>query len=115
MQTNFLYTLVSLPYLVFIFVFLAPIVINGLGINVSMEAHGEFDAAVMTGILEVVLRTMITLFIFNFMGAGPVSASYAYITRCYTRGEHAWIASDGWDQFKDNFKQGALLFNGSDV
>ena len=33
-----------------------------------------------------------------------LSAPYAYIMRCYTRGEHVWIWSDGWDKFKENLK-----------
>ena len=109
MKANFLYLLVSLPYLAIVFAFLTSIIMNGLGINTTMEAAGDYSAEELSGIAEVLMRTVITVFIFNFLGSGPASASYAYVSRCFTRGEHTWIGSDGWDKFKENFKQAMLL------
>ena len=109
MQANFLYFVVSLPYLAILFIFVSPFVINGLGLNLDIGATADFDAETMHGVAEVFARTVITIGLFNFMGSGPASAAYAYICRCYTRGEHTWILSDGKDIFVENFLQSICL------
>ncbi len=47
--------------------------------------------------------------VFTFWGSGPATAAYSYITRCFTRGEHTWVLSDGADKFKENFKQSMVV------
>ena len=105
MQANFLYFIVSLPYIAILFMFVSPFVINGLGLDLNVGATPDFDEETMKGVAEVFARSVISIGLFNFLGSGPASAAYAYICRCYTRGEHTWILSDGKDIFKDNFFQ----------
>ncbi|MBR0366670.1 MAG: hypothetical protein IJH94_07740, partial [Clostridia bacterium] len=109
MQANFLYFVVSLPYLAILFIFVSLFVINGLGLNLNVGAAAGFDAETMYGLAEVFARTVITIGLFNFMGSGPASAAYAYVCRCYTRGEHTWILSDGKDKIVENFLQSIIL------
>lgn len=115
MGAGFLYFVISLPFLVITYVILSAFIMNGLGIISAIEqtaASVSEDAASVneaSQILYFSMRAMITIIVFNFFGSGPVSASYAYITRCYTRGEPVWMISDGWDKFKENLKQSLLL------
>lgn len=111
MGTNMLHFVTSLLYLAFVYVFLSSFVISGLGMESAIESTSKLAAAdaesvaAVEQLLYFTLRSFITVLIFNFFGSGPVSAPYAYIMRCYTRGDHAWIFSDGWDKFKENLKQ----------
>ena len=112
MQANFLYTVISIPFLYLSFQFLAPLVMAAIGINTSIKLEGytEEQLMQMSAMLEVFFRMTISLLIFNFIGFAPISAAYAFVTRCFTRGEHAWLISDGKDMIKSNFKQSILLF-----
>ena len=105
MQANFLHFVISLPYVAILFMFVSPFVINGLELNLDVGAAAGFDAETMKGVAEVFARSVIAIGLFNYLGSGPASAAYAYICRCYTRGEHTWILSDGKDIFKANFFQ----------
>lgn len=67
----------------------------------------DLDAIAQTMILS--LYIMFSVITFTFLGSGPVSASYAYIMKCFTNRQHAWIVSDGWDKFKENFKQSMVV------
>lgn len=58
----------------------------------------------------LIISALFTMIIFTFFGSGPLSAAYAYATRCFTRGEHTWLLSDGKDQVKENFKNSILMF-----
>lgn len=110
MQADFLYFLCALPYLVFCFFIISPTIMACLGFNeLNFQAIAEYSVEETKTLAQILYSIIITMFIFNFFGAGPVSASYAYVTRCFTRGEHAWIGSDGWDKFKENFVQSILL------
>ncbi len=60
-------------------------------------------------VLEVGLRMIFATIVFNLWGCPLIAAPYAYITRCYTRGEHAWLWSDMKDKFKENIKQTLIL------
>lgn len=100
LQVNMLYFLCSLPMLV-IFYFLAPVsdsFITRMGID------GE---SAMT--VHLMLRIFFATAMFILWGSGPATAGYAYITRCFTREQHAWIFSDFKDKFKENFKQGIIV------
>ena len=59
--------------------------------------------------ITVMLQLLMAFAIFILWGSGPSSAAYSYVTRCFTRGVPVWVASDGWDKFKENFKQGMLV------
>lgn len=111
-KANSMISLVSLPYFVIAFLFLSPFIMRGFGIDAAMElAISDMKlAAEDVASMQLMIQAIITVMLFNFFGSGPASASYAYITRCYTRAEHAWILSDGKDKFKENFKNSALLF-----
>lgn len=102
-KANFLYFLVSIPYLALAIFVLSSMVSRGLGLEkvaLSLE-NGEQ--------ISVILNIAISLLLFNMFGSGPAGAGYAYVTRCFTRGEHTWVASDGFDKFKENFKNSLLL------
>ncbi len=128
LKANCLYILFSIPFIAVILMFVAPYVMSTVGINPdTLEALAKeaVDASISAGneiadtaqeVLRIsstyywLLTSMFTVLIFNFFGAGPVSAAYAYAMRCYTRGEHTWLLSDGKDQFKENFKYSILLY-----
>lgn len=99
-QVNMLHFIVSLPFMAIMFI-LSPTdwLINNL-------FGGATDEAVF---LALIIRAMFAVMVFVLFGSGPASAAYAYITRCFTRAEHAWIMSDFKDKFKENFKQGLIV------
>ncbi|MGN0164338.1 MAG: hypothetical protein ACI4EA_12300 [Candidatus Ornithomonoglobus sp.] len=115
MGTGFMCFIISLPFLAFTYVVLASFIMNGLGISAAIESTAQSmagegaDAEEVAQVLYFSMRSMITIIVYNFFGSGPVSASYAFITRCFTRGEHVWKMSDGWDKFKENLKQTIAL------
>lgn len=115
-SSGFVCFVASLPFLLFAYVILSTMVMNGLGIGTAIEETAKSTAAEgasaeeLAQMLNLSIRAIITVLLYNIMGSGPVSASYAYITRCFTRGEHVWKMSDGWDKFKENFKHTILLF-----
>ncbi len=47
--------------------------------------------------------------LYNFCGAGPVSAAYSYVCKRVTRWEHVWIWSDLFNKIKENFKRGSIF------
>lgn len=57
----------------------------------------------------LMFSSFLTMSIFALWGSGPASASFSYITRCFTREEHAWIFSDFFKIFKENFKQAIIV------
>lgn len=99
LRANALYSLVSIPFFAVSLFFLAPIIRN-----VLLPAGVINDAWTM-----IMIDVLFTGFLFTFFGSGPASASYAFVTRSFTRSEHVWIASDGFDIFKANFKNAILL------
>lgn len=115
MGSGFMCFIISLPFLAFAYVVLSSFIMNGLGISAAIESTAQSMAGEGADVEEVAqvlyfsMRAMITILIYNFFGSGPVSASYAFITRCFTRGEHVWKMSDGWDKFKENLKQTIAL------
>ncbi|MGN0181519.1 MAG: hypothetical protein ACI4DP_03780 [Candidatus Ornithomonoglobus sp.] len=115
MGTGFMCFIISLPFLAFTYVILSSFIMNGLGISAAIESTARSmagegaDAEELAQMLYFSMRSMITIIVYNFFGSGPVSASYAFITRCFTRGEHVWKMSDGWDKFKENLKQTIAL------
>ena len=61
------------------------------------------------GSIMILIQLAFSIGVFTFWGSGPATAAYSYITRCFTRGEHTWVLSDGADKFKENFKQGMVV------
>ena len=99
--SNALYCAVSLPWLILLYIF-APV---GL-MSTTAQANADGEMYIL---LMMAFRVAFAFGIFILWGAGPSSAAYAYITRCFTREEHVWILSDGWDKFKENLKQSIVI------
>ncbi|MDY3928921.1 MAG: DUF624 domain-containing protein [Clostridia bacterium] len=105
-QANFLYVVCSLPMILIYYLLVTPFIFN------FVQILGQGEAAISSEDVSM-YSTMLTLFItvtsVVFMGSGPASASFAYITRCFSREEHAWILTDFFAKFKENFKQGMIV------
>lgn len=101
--SGIMYFLVSLPVLAIYLFVLAPVISGGIGLDGLLENVENADTA------KMMFYVVITCGVFNFFGAGPASAGYAFVTRCFTRREHTWILSDGLDKMKENFKNSILL------
>lgn len=114
-SAGFLHFLISLPFLAVAFVVLSSFIMSALGLDSAIErtaqsiAGENVSAEEAAQMLYFSLRAMIAVFLYNFFGSGPASAAYAFVTRCFTRSEPVWVVSDGWDKFKENFKQSIVL------
>lgn len=110
-QVNSLYSVVSLVWIVLMYlaaiVLLSGHITSVAGIAQSVQIEGANTENVASA-LAFGLCAMFAVAVFLMWGSGPASAAYSYIIRCFTRGEHAWIMSDGKDKFKENFKQGMI-------
>ncbi len=99
-KANILYFLVSLPFLAVLFFWIAPqfvdLFFDGNMEGVDPSLHNMFNM-VFCGLL------------FNSFGSGPAAASYSYVVRSFLREEPIWLVSDGFDKFKENFKQSMAL------
>lgn len=110
---NCLYAAVSILWIAALFFFGGMIFVN-LGIvdivakSLSSAAAG-IDAEQVQGSVLIALQIMFAVSVFVLWGSGPASAAYAYVNRCFTRGEPVWVASDAMDKFKENFKQGMIV------
>lgn len=109
---NCMYMLTSLLWiavLMFIYMqFIIPIMPERIsGFLQGLEGVENVEAVTQAMVLS--MYTMFAVMTFTMLGSGPVSASYAYIMRNFTNREHAWILSDGWDKFKENFKQAIFV------
>ena len=107
-QVNMLYFLCSIPYLVLMFLLITGMFGSNFGKIMDLLAvEGASDETVSTVML--MLSSCITMLVYALWGSGPASASFAYVTRCFTREEHSWILSDFFKIFKENFKQGMIM------
>ena len=104
LSANAMYSLCSIVYLAVLYIF-APV-------NMFVESFTEVMVGVENAedIMQFLFRSLFALSVFNLWGCPPVAAPYAYVTRCFTKGEHTWLISDGWNQFKSNLKQSVPLF-----
>lgn len=102
-KANVLFFAASLIYLFFAIFVLAPFVSQAFGLEVMLNNFEDSD------LVKTVIYTIIACVLLNYFGSGPVSAGYAFVTRCFSRREHTWILSDGWAKFKENFVNGMLL------
>ena len=110
---NTLLTLTSLLWigiLMFLFMqFILPIPVENL---TNFLQNAEIDAENFETVSQGIVFSIYIMFAFvafTLLGSGPVSASYAYIVKNFANREHAWIFSDGWDKFKENFKQAIIV------
>lgn len=113
MGANCLLTLTSLLWIAALYFFSA-IALSNTGIvdriaSTIVSADNTVDMAQAQASIQVMLQLMIAMGIFILWGSGPSSAAYAFVNRCFTRGEPVWVASDGKDKFKENFKQGMIV------
>ena len=112
---NSLYSLTSLLwiaalYMFFGYMFIRTGIVDNLTANIlQAENIGAEQAAPVSGDVVVMLQIFFSVAVFVLWGSGPSSAAYAYVNRCFTRGEPVWVASDGKDKFLENFKQGMLV------
>lgn len=112
-SANFLYVVTSIIWIAFLFFFAAVIISNtGIAEKVA-QTLSEIDVSISKEDalinMQIFLQFLIAAGMFILWGSGPSSAAYSYITRCFTRGEHVWVLSDGKDKFKENFKQGMII------
>lgn len=110
---NCLLTLTSLIWIAALY-FFAALALNNTGIvdniaNTIASVDNTVDIAQAQGSITVMLQLLIAMGVFTLWGSGPSSAAYAYVNRCFTRGEPVWVASDGKDKFIENFKQGMIV------
>lgn len=104
---NTLHALLSLPYLVILYI-IAPVNftwLNDFAASIAVDGSAE----VVLSTIMFGLRSMFAIGVFMLWGSGPSSAMYAYITRCFTRRDPVWIMSDGFAKFKENFKQSIIV------
>ena len=100
LKANLLYSLLSIPFFAVALLVIAPM-IRTVFVAPSLYQGDAY--------LTIMLDILFAGLIFNFFGSGPASAAYAYVTRSFTRSEPVWVASDGFDAFKENFKYSILL------
>lgn len=104
-QVNSMYSLISVLWLGVMY-FAAVFLISGQLVPTLLNDGLLAEENIGTFVFG--FGSMFAVAVILLWGSGPASAAYSYITRCYTRGEHAWIMSDGKDKFKENFKQSIL-------
>lgn len=102
-KANIIYFLASILYIVLAIFFLAPLISNGFGLESILSGLEDAQKA------KSIIYTILSCWLLNFFGAGPASAGYAFVTRCFTRREYTWVFSDGWDKFKENFLSSVKL------
>lgn len=109
LSLNLFWALLSLIWIVVLYMF-APLDITWLEdiAKATAEQIGT-DAQTLSSTLSLVIRIMFVTEIILLWGSGPASAMYAYVARCFTRRDPVWIVSDGFDKFKENFKQSFIL------
>lgn len=101
-QLNMLAILVGIPFIAIAFIIMP--VPQGIVESLALSI-GESTAQATV----LIFRLTAAMLLYVLWGSGPVSAAYAYISRCFTREEHAWLVSDGKDKFVENFKQGIIV------
>lgn len=112
-QANLLYFACSIPMLIvfflFYWIFLMPYLSAPIQEMVVGAATETMDEATLSATYLYMFGTVFSVMMLILWGSGPASAPYAYIMRCFTREEHAWLWSDFKDKFKENFKQAIVV------
>ena len=97
------------------FLMLIPFIIGGLmtfSINPNIITDGAINLALIKVLPPIVFSGDIIgtiIFALSFIIAGPATAGFVYVIRNFQNQEHSWVRSDFFEQFKLNFKQGALI------
>lgn len=118
-KVNMLHIITSIPMLVLIAIIMGvfsqmatnamlPFVAEQMGIGVADLGNPEL--ALPAFAIDICTRLILTLWFFNFFGAGPTTAGVTYILRNYTREEAVFLLSDWWENTRDNFKQASVVF-----
>ena len=105
LQLNLLYFICSIPMIVLLF---GLVPVNDMKLLEFIQ-DGSQEISEALAIVPLTVRSIFTIMLLVFLGSGPASAGYAYITRCFTREQHAWIFSDFKDKFKENFIQSIIV------
>ena len=108
-QASWLYCVCSIPYLVIMFFYTSHIFGGYIGQLSESAVESGIVSSVDINLIIFIISCLMTVSVFTLWGAGPASAGYAYVTRCFTREEHAWILSDFFSKMKENFKQSMLV------
>ena len=77
-----------------------------------LELYGgakEVFEAIAVSIKEGKLILIPVLPFLPWIFTGPLTAGLTYVLRCYSRQEHAFIASDFFEYTRKNFKQGTIV------
>ena len=99
LKANTLYFLCSIPVLIAIMFLIAPLLTQ-----ILLPQNLYDDSAIV-----ILTNALVTFILYNYFGAGPISAAYSYVTREFTRSKPVWVLSDGFDAFKANWKQSLML------
>lgn len=105
---NTLYALTSIIWLMLLYI-IAPVHASSVSEVGELLQNAQMDADSISQSLIFGLRAVFAVSVFTLWGSGPSSAAYAYITRCFTTSTPVWVVSDGWDKFKENFKQSIIV------
>lgn len=105
-QLNMLYFLCSLPIFVLLYLYFIPY-ISGLFSNMPIAKTGISEENLST--YQAMITLFLTVMSVTLYGSGPASCAAAYIERCFVREQHAWMMSDFFGKYKENFKQGMIL------
>ncbi len=101
-KANLMYSLVCIPAFIIIFFLMSYMTSSAIALLFPELVDGSI------GILF--FAVVFSAFYIAVMGAGPITAGFTFIMRNYAREEHAWLWSDFKDTFKNNFKQGIIVF-----
>lgn len=105
-QLNMLYFICSLPILMLLYLFYAPF-ISGLFGEMPIAEIGISEENLTT--YQAMINLFLTAISVTLFGSGPASCAAAYIERCFVREQHAWMISDFFAKYKENFKQSMIL------
>ena len=108
-QATMLCTICSIPYFVLMTLFFYTFFGGYVTEIITGLFAGTDVAQTDVNMLSLLISSVISMLFLCLWGSGPASAGFAYITRCFTREEHAWIFSDFFKKFKENFKQSIIL------
>ncbi len=104
-KLNMIYVLFTIPFWIWAwmnYTLFSNIVFGASDEGSMLQAVGEFftQGQFVTMLIGMVPCLAIL---------GPAKAALKYVTRNWARDEHAYVWSDFWDAFKNNWKQGLAL------
>lgn len=105
-RLNLMYAVPWLPAMV-VMVMGALALVTGL--NQTMEGQGVEGAKQALALFQGTLTTTMLLLIPCITLTGPFTAGVAYVTRNWSRDEHAFIWADFKDAIKSNWKQSLVI------